>query len=75
MQAKTKIENISQSVRETANEPFGFQVKQPPIHSHSAVATGDQGRRAPPNDCLCPPHFGLLKVLFLEHHVTARQQQ
>ena len=55
MQTKTKIENISQSVRETANEPFGFQVKQPPIHSHSAVATGGQGRRAPPNDCLCPP--------------------
>ena len=62
MQTKTKIENISQSVRETANEPFGFQVKQPPIHSHSAVATRGQGRRSPPNDCLCPPHFGLLKA-------------
>ena len=31
MQAKIKIENISQSVRETANEPFDFQVKQSPI--------------------------------------------
>ena len=31
MQTKIKIENTSQSVRETANEPFGFQVKQPPI--------------------------------------------
>ena len=28
---QTKIKNIIQSVRETANEPFGFQVKQPPI--------------------------------------------
>ena len=42
---------------------------------YSAVAKGVRGGRGPPNDCLCPPHFGLLKLLFLEHHVTARQQQ
>ena len=42
----------------------------------SAVATGGaKGGRAPPKDCLCPPHFGSLKLLFLEHHVTERQQQ
>ena len=28
---ENRIENISQSVRETENKPFGFQVKQPPI--------------------------------------------
>ena len=27
----------------------------------------------PPNGCLCP-YFGLLKILFLEHHTTTRQQ-
>ena len=35
----------------------------------SAVATGGEARpRAP------PPHFGVLKILFLEHNVTTRQQ-
>ena len=27
----------------------------------------------PPNGCLCPI-FGLLKILFLEHHATTKQQ-
>ena len=26
-----------------------------------------------PNGCLCP-HFGLQKILFLEHHTMTRQQ-
>ena len=34
---------------------------------------GGAGGRAPPNGCLCP-HFGSLKMLFLEHHATTRQQ-
>ena len=29
----------------------------------------------PPLTTACAPHFGVLKLLFLEHHVTARQQQ
>ena len=40
-----------------------------------------RGAVPPPNGCLCPrltaacaPHFGLLKILFLEHHTTTRQQ-
>ena len=28
----------------------------------------------PPLTAACVPHIGLLKVLFLEHHVTVRQQ-
>ena len=47
---------------EKQKKPFGFQVILP-----SAVATGGgEGGRV--------PHFGLLKILFLEHHVTTRQQ-
>ena len=39
-------------------------------HMISAVALqgGAMGGRAP------PPHFGLLKMLFLEHHATTRQK-
>ena len=33
------------------------------------------GGRAPPQMTACAPHFGLLKLLFLEHHETTRQQQ
>ena len=36
---------------------------------------GAKGAVPPPNNGLYPPHFGALKLLFLEHHVTARQQQ
>ena len=32
-----------------------------------------QGRRTPPNDHLCPP-FRFTQNVFLEHHVTTRQQ-
>ena len=39
----------------------------------SAVATGGQKGRYPPNGRLCP-HFGLLKILLLKHHATTRQQ-
>ena len=44
--------------------------------SLSAVATGrgEEGQEAvPPNGCLCPLPFGLLKILFLEYHATTRQ--
>ena len=47
----------------------------------SAVATGRPGGACPPKSCLCPtpppppPRFDLLKILFLEHHTTTRQQQ
>ena len=33
-----------------------------------------QGGRALPPTSACAPQFGLLKILFLKHHVTARQQ-
>ena len=32
------------------------------------------GRPMPPLTAACAPHFGLLKILFLEHHVTTRPQ-
>ena len=36
---------------------------------------GPQGAVSPLTTACAPPsHFGLLKLLFLEHHVTARQQ-
>ena len=40
----------------------------------SAVATEGSGGAVPPLTTDCAPHFGLLKLLFLEHHVRARQQ-
>ena len=40
----------------------------------SVVATGGgQGYRAPLTAAWAP-HFNLLKILFLEHHATPRQQ-
>ena len=46
----------------------------------SAVASGGPGGlcyggAVPPLMTTCAPHFGLLKLLFLKHHVTARQLQ
>ena len=53
-----------------------FHTKNLPIHIPFNTSIqcrryggGGQGGRA-----LVSPHFGLLKILFLEHHVTARQQ-
>ena len=34
-----------------------------------------RGGGVPPLTTVVPPHFGLPKLLFLDHHVTARQQQ
>ena len=44
---------------------------------NGAVAMGGPERPWPPlpQGLLVPPHFGLLKLLFLENHVIARQQQ
>ena len=47
---------------------------------YSAVAMGGGGGGGargtlPLLTTACAPHFGLLKLLFLEHCVTARQQQ
>ena len=45
---------------------------------NSAVATGGGGGArgaVPPLRLLVPPHFDVLKLLFMEHHVTARQHQ
>ena len=35
---------------------------------------GAKGAVPPPLTTACASHFGSLKLLFLEHHVTARQQ-
>ena len=44
-----------------------------PHSQHSAIAMGGPGGAVPPLTTACAPHFGLLKLLFLEHYVTARQ--
>ena len=35
---------------------------------------GGAGGTVPPLTTACSPYFGSFKILFLEHHVTARQQ-
>ena len=42
---------------------------------YSTVATAGQGGAVPPLTAACAPlHFGLLKILFLKHHATTKQQ-
>ena len=45
------------------------------VNTYAQMHTRQCRRYGGLNGCLCPPpHFDLLKVLYLEHHITTRQQ-